>query len=84
MRNERKKSIHPIRRTKRWREVDELLRPLWPASNIVTLLEPYGVTLTPRAVYNWRSRGVSEEVAPALAALLRVPVEVVLRVSGKL
>jgi hypothetical protein len=70
---------------RRWREVDALLRPLGPASAIVRrLYKEHGITLSLRAVYNWRARGVSESCAPAVAKMAGKSVEEVLRASGKL
>ena len=81
----RHRRAHPVRGTERWRAVDDLLRPLGPASRIVSRLrDEHGITLTLRAVYNWRRRGVSDECARAVAAMAGVPVEEVLKASGKI
>lgn len=80
-----KKQIHPVQRTRRYRDLKALLASIGPASAIVRrMAEEHGITLSLRAVYNWPRRGVSEDAAPAIAALAKRPVEEVLRLSGKL
>ncbi len=84
MKSIQKKKL-PIRRTKRWRDIDAILRPLCPASDIIRRLErEHGIILTLRAVYNWWARGISEECAPAVAAMTGKSVEEVLKASGKI
>jgi hypothetical protein len=62
-----------------------ILQPLMPTSNIVRLLwEGYGIVITIRGVYNWRANGVSDECSQPLAELRGIPVEDVLRASGKI
>jgi hypothetical protein len=77
----KKKAPH----NKRWKAINTLLAPLMPASNIVSRLdEEYGITLTLRAVYNWRMRGVSDACTPAIAEMTGKSVEDVLEASGKI
>lgn len=80
-RNKRRDIIDPVI----WNAVNDLLAPLWPASNIVDRLrKEHGIRITLRVPYQWRVRGVSDECTPAIADMLGIRVEDVLRASGKI
>lgn len=81
----KKPRINHYEKDKRWHAIDRLIRPLMPASSIkAALLERHGLTISVRGIYNWRYWGVSDKYARPLAEMLGVPVEEVLRASGRI